>query len=446
MHGSCQAEAALARRDMLRTGALMAAGALLPAGLARAAEAPATPTLASAAPAPLANVARVIESWVGPGKFPGMVAALGLPGRETHYVARGAEGFTDADPVTPDSLFRIYSMTKPITGMAVMMLIEAGKLGLDQPLADILPKYAAMQVQVTPDGPVDQVRPAKNAITIRQLLTHTSGLGYTIIQRGPIKAAMEAQGLVAGQISRMSVPGLDRGKAVPSLELFADRLAGIPLVYEPGTQWSYSLGLDLLGRVIEVVSGKPFDRFLAEHLFEPCGMTSTWFQVPRAQAHRLTTNYAAKDTLLVPIDRGADSIYLDPPAFPFGGSGLVSSPRDYDRFLAMLAGFGRIGRERVMGELAVRVGTSNLLPPGVAGPAMMSAPSHFGAGGRVGIGPEAGMFGWAGAAGTVGMVDMARGLRSGIYVQFMPPNANSLLSEFQQALRKDVLALGGSAA
>jgi len=422
---------AIARRELLRLGALAGLGAAL------------TPRLAWAVSDPelMPQVRAVIERWVGPGKFPGMIAALGLPGKEPQFIARGSEGFTDADPVTPDSLFRIYSMTKPITGMAAMLLIGEGKLKLDQPLADILPKFAKMQVQVTPDGSITDLKPARTQITIRHLLTHTAGLGYTIIQKGPIKTAMENAGLVAGQISRIPVPGLDRGKAVGSLALFADGLAAMPLVYEPGTQWSYSLALDLMGRVIEVVSGRPFDAFLRERIFEPCGMASTWFQVPKSEAKRLTTNYAVANDVFIPIDKGEDSIYLDKPPFPMGGSGLVSTPRDYDRFLLMLANYGTIDGHRVIDEAAVRLGTSNLLPPGVEGPALMAPKSEFGAGGRVGIGPEAGIYGWAGAAGTVGMVDMRHGIRSGIYVQFMPPNANSLLSDFQHALRTDLMAL-----
>jgi CubicO group peptidase (beta-lactamase class C family) len=219
----------------------------------------------------------------------------------------------------------------------------------------------------------------------------------------------------------------------------------MPLVYDPGTTWSYSVGLDLMGRVIEVVSGMPFDTFLKRRIFEPCGMDSTFFQVPKSEAHRLTTNYGAVGGMLVPIDKGGDSIFLDKPPFPFGGAGLVSSPRDYDRFLMMLAGFGAIdgpsGLRRVIPEDMVRQGTGNLLPPGVKGPAMMAEPSNFGAGGRVGIGVEDGIYGWAGAAGTVGTVDMKRGIRSGIFVQFMPPNANGLLGEYQHAIRSDVVAM-----
>jgi CubicO group peptidase (beta-lactamase class C family) len=209
-------------------------------------------------------------------------------------------------------------MTKPITGMAAMHLISQGKLGLDQPVHEILPKYRHMAVQDTYDGSITALHPAKSPITIRQLMTHTAGLGYTIVQSGPIHKLMVDKGLIPGQISRIPVPGIFNGTPSPSLEAFADRLAEVPLVHDPGTAWSYSMGLDLLGRVIEVVSGKPFDVYLHDTIFAPAGMTSTFFQVPAGDAHRLTTNYGVVGGILVPIDEGANSIYLDPPPFPFG--------------------------------------------------------------------------------------------------------------------------------
>ncbi|GLK42268.1 MULTISPECIES: serine hydrolase domain-containing protein [Novosphingobium] len=423
-------EAALDRRMLLGMGAAAGLGAMLPR-LARAAQQPEL----------IPQVRAVVERWVGPGKFPGMVASLGLPGREPEYVARGSEGFNDADPVTADSLFRIYSMTKPITGMAAMELVAQGRIGLDQPVADVLPEYAHMMVQDEYDGSITTLHAAPRPITMRHLVTHSSGIGYTIIQQGLIKTLMEDKGLVAGQISRMKLPGLFRGEPVKGLDLFARGLAQVPLVADPGTRWSYSMGLDLMGRVIEVVSGRPFDAYLQDTIFGPAGMTSTGFRVSAADAHRLTTNYAAVGGVLAPIDEGETSIYLDKPAFPFGGAGLVSTPRDYDRFLRMLAQMGMIDGVRVLSESAVRMGTSNLLPPGVLVPEMFGGPSGFGAGGRVGHGAESGLYGWSGAAGTVGMVDMVRGLRSQIFVQFMPPNAFDLLPEFQKALKADVLAI-----
>lgn len=423
--------AAMDRRMLLRMGLCAGLNAALLPRLARAASAPSL----------LPQVRAVVERWVGPGKFPGMVASLGLPGRDPEYVARGSEGFTDADAVTPDSLFRIYSMTKPVTGMAAMQLVAEGKLALDQPLYDILPKYRHMMVQDSYDGPLDALHPAPGPITIRHLLTHSSGIGYTIIQRGPIRTLMEDRGLVAGQVSRREIPGLTRGTPVQGLDHFADRLAEVPLVADPGSRWSYSMGLDLMGRVIEVVTGRPFDDHLRETIFEPAGMASTWFRVPAAEAGRLTTNYGAVGQLLVPIDGGADSVFLDKPPFPFGGAGLVSSPRDYDRFLRLLAQLGTINGRRVLSEQAVRTGTQDLLPAGLSIPAVFGGSAGFGAGGRVGKGAEAGIYGWSGAAGTVGMVDMVHALRSQIFVQFMPPNANTLLPEFQAALKADVVAL-----
>lgn len=425
-------EAAMDRRVLLRLGAAAGLGAGLTAmlpGLARAASQPEL----------LPKVRAVIERWVGPGKFPGMIASLGLPGRDPEYVARGTEGFVDTDPVTPDSLFRIYSMTKPVTAMAAMHLIAQGKMGLDQPVSDILPRFAHMQVQNTYDGSITELHAAKRPITMRHLMTHTSGLGYSIMQKGPIHALMVQKGLIPGQISRIPVPGIFNGTSAPSLAVFADRLSEIPLVYDPGEVWAYSMGLDLMGRVIEVVSGKPFDAYLQDTIFGPAGMTSTFFQVPQTEGHRLTTNFGVVGGILVPIDEGAKSIYLDRPPFPFGGAGLVSSPRDYDRFLRMLAQFGVIDGRRVLAESAVRTGTGDLLPAGVTLPG--TPPAGFGAGGRVGRGAEAGIYGWSGAAGTIGMVDMVHSLRSQLFVQFMPPDAFPVHSEFQTALKADVMAL-----
>lgn len=423
-------EAALNRRALLQFGAFAGLGAFLP----QLAQAAVKPEL-------LPQVRALVERWVGPGKFPGMVASLGVPGREAEYVSRGSQGFTDPDLMTPDTLFRIYSMTKPITGMAAMQLISQGKLSLDQPVYDILPLFRDMKVQNTYDGSVTALHPAPRPITMRHLLTHTSGLGYPIVQRGPIVKMMEARGLVPGQVTRFPITGFARAKSAVGLKVFADNLAQVPLVADPGTRWIYSMGLDLMGRIIEVVTGKEFDVYLRDSLFGPAGMKDTFFQVPRADAARLATNYGVLHGIFVAIDEGDKSIFLEKPAAPYGGAGLVSTPRDFDRFLRMLAQFGMIGGKRVLSERAVRLGTSNLLPKGVRGPAMMGLPDGFGAGGRIGMGAEAGIFGWAGAAGTVGMVDMVHGLRSQIFTQFMPSDAVNLLPEFQTALKADVMAL-----
>ena len=401
-----------------------------------------TRLLAASAPELAGNLRVFAEKWVGPGKLPGMVIALGLPGHDTRYISMGSEGFLDADPMTPETLFRIYSMTKPVTGMATMLLVDEGKLALDQPITDFLPSFGKMQVQATPDGSITDLKPAVAPITVRHLITHTSGLPYGIVQSGPIRDELFKRGLIPGAVSRLSLPGLSRGEHVKGLQAFADGMAQMPLVHEPGTRWSYSPGLDLMGRVIEVVTGKTFDVFLQERFFGPLGMASTGFRVADKDAARLATNYGVLGGKLVPIDSPQDSVFRDEPAFLYGGAGLVSTPRDYDRFLRMIGGYGQLEGTRVMSEAAVRMGTSNLLPAAVPTGAIMGMNlSAFGAGGRVGTGAEAGIFGWSGAAGTVGMVDLRSGLTSAIYAQFMPPNALEVLPEFQQALRADATAL-----
>jgi CubicO group peptidase (beta-lactamase class C family) len=423
-------ELGLQRRALLQLGAAAGLGAFLP----RLAQAAARPDL-------MPTVRALLSRWVGPGKFPGLVASLGRPGQAPEFVSLGSQGFTDPDPMTPDTMFRIYSMTKPITGMAAMQLISQGKMSLDQPVYEILPQFRDMKVQNTYDGSITALHAAPRPITMRHLVTHTSGLGYAIVQSGPIVRLMEQKGLIPGQVTRLPINGFTRARSVQGLKAFADNLATVPLVYDPGTHWNYSMGLDLMGRIIEVLSGKPFDEYLRETIFGPAGMKDTMFQVPRADAGRLATNYGVIQGIFVAIDEGPKSLFLEKPAAPFGGAGLVSTPRDYDRFLRMLAQFGQIDGKRVLSEKAVRMGTSNLLPKDVPGPAIMGPVGGFGAGGRVGLGAEAGIYGWAGAAGTVGMVDMVHGLRSQIFAQFMPADSMQLLPEFQTALKADVMAL-----
>ena len=169
-----------------------------------------------------------------------------------------------------------------------------------------------------------------------------------------------------GSVSRFPIPGLPEIEPAPSLAEFSVRLSRLPLVAHPGKKWIYSASIDVLGRVIEVVTGQNFEAFLLERVFEPCGMDSTFFKVPESEVERLTTNYGVLDFMPrpIPIDSPSTSIFLDKPSFPSGGGGLVSSPRDYDRFLRMLLGYGKLDGRQVMSETAVRVGISNLLPDG----------------------------------------------------------------------------------
>ena len=438
---SFETSTTVSRRQMLRFSAAATAAAALPFGSRLA--------MAQDAAARWPAVASLVNTYVGRERVANMVAALGFGQASPDYIARGRSGFDRGPQVGPDTLYRIYSMTKPITGMAAMICVDEGLFGLDTPLAEILPGFANMQVQKTYDGPItpDNLEPAARPILIRHLLTHTAGLGYSIVQKGPIMQAYNQYGLVPGQVTRLDIEGIFGGRPVSSLKAFADNLANLPLVYQPGTRWSYSVGLDLMGRVIEVASGRKFDSFLQDRLFDPVGMDSTFFRVPRSAAGRLASNYFFLGGFPIPIDEPANSVYLDQPAFPFGGAGLVSSARDYDRFLQMIGGYGVIDGKRVMSEAAVRMGTSNLFPDTLAangGFEFGGQQFGFGAGGLVGRGIAQGLFGWFGAAGTAGLVNLAQGgLRQTLMTQFMPAERYELMSEFPLAVAKDAMAMAG---
>lgn len=384
---------------------------------------------------------RFLEAFVSQRKLPGTLALIGKNQSPATMLAFGNLAMDNATPVNADSLWRLYSMTKPITGIAAMILMDDGVLGMDQPVADFLPAYAKMKVQNTPDGALNDVRDSNTVMTIRHLLTHTAGLGYNFIQKGPLKTAYERAGLMGGAISRIPIPGLTGGPWPADLAEFADRLATMPLVYELGTQWSYSLSLDVLGRVIEVASGKSFDRFLQDRIFTPLAMQSSYFQVPRAEVRRLTTNYSPLGSFLLPVDPGAGSVFLDPPKVLLGGGGLVGSAADYDRFLAMLIGEGAIGKARILRPETARLAMSNLIDDSVKRAGTFINGAGFGAGGRVSLpsSPEGeGVFGWSGAAGTIGFVDRKRGYRAAAYAQYVPADRLDFQSKFPEVLLKDI--------
>ncbi len=387
------------------------------------------------------GLTKIINEYVAEKKVAGMLAMIGFGQADPQVISAGSLKLGGDVQVGPDTLWRMYSQTKPITGMATMMLVEDGLISLDQPLSDFFPEFDDMQVLLDPEGELDNVEPAKAPITIRQLQTHTAGLGYTIISKGPIRKAYLAAGLTPGRISRSPIPGVDLGAPTPDIMTFVKRLSELPLVYQPGTQWSYSLSHDVLSAVIEKVSGKPLDQFLQERMFGPLGMTSMFYHVPADRAADLADNYAPFAGALIPVDPGATSIYLDKPAFAFGSTGLVGTAGDYDRFLQMLLGFGKLGNVRVMKPETVRLGMSNLLPEGASTAGTWVANHGFGAGGRSGLGTDvspAGTFGWGGAAGTSAFVDTVRGLRAGGYTQYIPSNAYPFQSDFPKYVYADL--------
>jgi CubicO group peptidase (beta-lactamase class C family) len=380
-------------------------------------------------------VERLIDRYLGPGTLPGAVVSIGLGTAPPEFVSRGSIAFDSARPADETALWRAYSLTKPVTGILAMILIGEGKLTLDTPVAEFIPGFARTRVLTSPETSLDSV-PGRAVMTVRHLLTHTAGLGYNLISKGPLLAELERLGVMPRKLSRAVDAPVYRA---PDLAAFADRLATLPLVAEPGTWWSYSVGLEIAGRVIEVVEGKPFDQAMKDKLFDPLGMTDSFFQVPTDRAGDLSTTYEIVDGKPVSFDPGATSTFLDRPDILSGGVGLVCSARDYDRFLAMLAGWGTLDGVELMPEETARLAMSDILPDTVDRRSML-IPGGFGAGGRVSIaGPDKGSFGWFGAAGTAATVDPHRGLRAGGWVQFMPSTALGFPQDVVGAVAADAL-------
>jgi len=399
--------------------------------------------------APGSNADALVHRYVAEGKVPGIVVAIGVGDRPTHYFVDGRIAAEPAAPVAgPDSLWRVYSMTKPITGMAAMILVEEGKLKLDQPISDFIPAFKTMRVLDEPDGTTLASHPATHPITVRNLLTHTAGLGYTIITKGALLGEYNRLGLNPAQVSSALEPNM-RSARPPSLEDFANKVATLPLMAEPGSKWSYSVGLDVMGRVIEVASGMKFDAFVQKRIFDPLQMKSSFFTVPASEAGRLATNYYYMGDNRVAVDPGAGSIWLTPPSFPYGGAGLVMSARDYDRFLHMLQDGGTLDGVRVMKPETVKLAMSNLLPAGadtslLRGLTNVPGQLGFGAGGSVYLqdvpgAASKGTFGWGGAAGTIAWVDPVRNVRGTVMVNYMPSEHWPLRADLNQALAADLM-------
>jgi CubicO group peptidase (beta-lactamase class C family) len=391
-------EARFLRRDLLKGAASLAVAGAVQAD-------------AHARPEKFVSARGVVNRVIDERAAPGAIVAIGREAAEPNYISSGTIALDRTKKVDKHTLFRIYSMTKPITGMAAMLLIAEDRMKMDQPVADFIPGFGNVRVLLDPRGGLES-RPARSIMTIRHLLTHTAGLGGGPT-KGPLSDEYQRLGLHQNLRSR-SERSEPAAAAVTSLKDFADRLATAPLLSEPGTAWSYSLGLDLLGRVIELASGVPFDEFLQQRFFAPLKMSNTFFTVPGGRKDRLVTSYIGKGSSLTEVDAGLTSIFLDKPAFPSGGGGLISSAHDYDRFLTMLANNGSFAGVQILPPSAVASGTSNLLPSGVNMRNYLGIPGvvGFGAGGCIADnGGLRGLYGWMGAAGTIGFIVPAQRLR-----------------------------------
>jgi CubicO group peptidase (beta-lactamase class C family) len=345
----------------------------------------------------------VMAGYVERGDVPGLVTLVSRRG-EVHVDAIGMKAVESLDPVRRDTIFRISSMTKPITAAATMILVEECKLRLDEPVDQWLPELAERKVLKRLDGPLDDTVPANRPITVRDLLTFRMGFGQMMAppDASPILSAASEQQIGMGPPSPSSMPAPDE---------WIRRLGRLPLMHQPGEMWMYNTGSDVLGVLIARASGQPLETFLRERIFEPLGMKDTSFSVPAASLDRLATSYWTN------FETGALELYDDavggqwsrPPAFPSGAGGLVSTIDDYLAFGQMMLSQGKHGSERILSRLSVETMTTDQLTPeqkAVSG----LVPGYFDSHGwgfgvsvvtrRDDIAAVPGRYGWDGGLGT----------------------------------------------
>jgi CubicO group peptidase (beta-lactamase class C family) len=391
------------------------------------------PPLASAPPESvgmssqrLAKLSAALKKEVADGSFRGAVVMVARKGKLVYQDAVGMQ--TSDAPMRQDTVFRIYSMTKPLVSVAAMMLVEDGRIQLTDPVGKFLPGFDKMQVSVatkTSEGTAYNTVAAERPMTVQDLLRHTAGLAYgEITQNAPVKEGLERAG-----VYRKDLDYEARG-ITPSEQV--ERLAGVPLAFHPGTTWHYSLASDVLGRVVEAASGKRLSEFLEERLFRPLKMRDTAFSVPQAKLARLAEPLAADRFSKAPnklIDVSA------PPKNDSGGAGAVSTAGDYLRFSQMLLNGGALEGARVMSRTTVRLMTSDHLgsfinQPVQPGELLLGTKGYtFGLGFAVrqgdgvgGVPGSAGEFMWAGYAGTYFFADPKEQLTAVLMTQAPSPN------------------------
>ncbi|MCR9093076.1 MAG: beta-lactamase family protein [bacterium] len=385
----------------------------------------------------LPRITSGLEGAVESGRVAGAVA---LVSRHGEIVSRSVVGEQDLEagiPMREDTIFRIYSMSKPVTSVAAMILVEEGRLRLAEPVDRWLPELANPRVLLDPEGPIDRTRAATGPITVRDLLTHTSGLAYDFTSRGPISEALRARAL------RGSGSTLEPDE-------FMKRLGELPLLMDPGTQWHYGLSSDVLGVLVARVSGQSLPDFLEERIFGPLEMVDTGFFVPDEKLERFAVNYALapEGEVLVVADHPRDSRYRKPPSMPSGGGGLVSTAGDYLRFARMMTEGGALDGVRILAPKSVALMTANALWPEERPASPPFGSRFFFAGSGFGLGVSVledpgqaaqygsvGMHGWGGAAGTWYWSDPAEDLSAVMMIQVMNQGANSPLSrDFQKSV------------
>jgi CubicO group peptidase (beta-lactamase class C family) len=389
--------------------------------------------------------AHLKHRYIDAGRFPGTQLLVYRRGKVVHSAVQGFADLERRVPVRDDTIFRIYSMTKPITSVAFMMLFEEGRVALDEPVSKYIPEWKNLGVFVAGTAPSFLTRPTSRPMLIVDLLRHTSGLTYGFQQRSNVDAAYREN-----KIGEVALAG--------TLETMIEGLAKIPLEFSPGEAWNYSVSTDVIGYLIGRISGRPFEQFLKERIFDPLGMSDTGFHVPADKAQRFAACYSAdpqggmtfhaaerKGTLTLQDDP-ATSSFLSPPSFISGGGGLCSTAADYLTFCRALLNGGELGGIRLLGPKTLKLMTSNHLPGGADLPALSRSLFSeaiyngvgFGLGFAVTLDPaktllpgSAGEYNWGGAATTSFWIDPAEELIAIFMTQVLPSSAYPIRRELR---------------
>jgi len=386
----------------------------------------------------LTNIDRhLLDNYVAPGKIAGCQTAVFRRGELAHHSVLGVRDIERGTKMTEDTIFRIYSMTKPITSIGLMMLHEEGRFALADPVARYIPQFRDLGVYEQGIYPHYVTRPVDSPMTVRDLLSHQSGLTYGFQARTNVDAGYRKAGI--GTKSRSG-----------TLEEMIDELGRLPLEFSPGTAWNYSVATDVCGRLIEIISGQPLDVFFKERIFEPLGMVDTGFEVPEAELPRLAANYERRrNKTLRLVDDPEDSEYRPGVTLFSGGGGLVSTMADYLRFCRMLLGRGTLDGTRLLGPKTLELMTQNHLVGGAdlteASTGLFGetpyAGTGFGLGFSVILNPVAaqnvgsvGEYAWGGAASTIFWVDPKEDLSVVFLTQIMPSRTFDFRSQLKSII------------
>ena len=373
-----------------------------------------------------------MRRWVDSGKLPGLLVAIVRNDRLAWFETCGYRDVERKRAVEPDTIYRIYSMTKPITTVAALMLYEEGCFQLDDPVAKFIPAFADTRVFAGGDADSFTTEPLVRPVTVHDLMIHTSGLTYGFQHEHAVDALYRKR-------------QVEFNANVGPLAGLVEAAAAQPLVFQPGTRWNYSVSTDVLGRLVEIWSGVPLDTFFDERILRPLDMRDTGFHVPEGQGDRLASSYVqADDGGLALVDPAGESRFLEPAITLSGGGGLVSTAADYLRFVRMLRGHGTLEGARILGRKSVELMTTNHLPGDLAEMGrprfaeMPFAGIGFGLGVSVLLDPakarilgSPGEYAWGGMASTAFWADPAEDMIVLLLTQLMPSSAYPIRRELR---------------